>query len=218
MVAVKVDVSSEKNLGFWGLLLSLIGAFIPYIGSVLVLVGFILVLISLKGIGDKLGDDRPFKYYLYGFVFSVAGLLIAVILIFGFLGLVSFHSTSEFHSGMVGSEEITPGQNVVIHENLGGLSSPGIVFIGAVIVVILVMVAIDAYFKSKAWKAMYELTSVKEFDDASTWMRWGAFTAIMVVGLLLIFIGRIFAILAFNKMPEILGEDEPVATPEEVVW
>ena len=218
VIAVKVDVSSEKNLGFWGLLLSLIGAFIPYLRSLLILVGFIMVLISLKGIGDKLGDDRPFKNYLYGFIFSIVGLMISAIFIFGIFGLTALHSTSEFHSGMVGSEEITPGQNIVIHENLGGPSSTGLVFIGAIILLLFIIAAIDAYFKSQAWGAMYELTNIKEFEDASTWMKWGAITAIIAVGLLLILIGRIFAILAFNKMPPTLGEDEPAATPDEVVW
>ena len=211
-----VDVSSEKNLGFWGLLLSLVGAFIPYIGSVLALVGFILVLIALKGIGDKLGDDRPFRNYLYGFVFSIASLLVVFGLIFGVMGLTSLHSTSEFHYG--GVEEITPGQNVVINEDLGGGSSSWLLSIGLVVLVVFIVAAIEAYFKSRAWGAMYELTGVKEFEDASTWMKWGAFTAIIGVGLILIFVGKIFAILAFNRMPATIGKEEPEPTSGEVVW
>jgi len=215
---VKVDVSSEKNLGFWGLLLSLIGVFIPYLGFVVVAVGFILVLMALKSIGDKLGDERPFKNYLYGFVFGLVGMILVLFLIIGLFGFATFHSTSEFQSGISGSEEITPGQDVVIHEDLGGDSFPGLAIIALVLFVIFIIAAIDAYFKSRAWHAMHELTGIKEFGDASMWMKWGAITAIIGVGLLLILIGRIFAILAFNRMPPILGEDEPVQAPESAAW
>ncbi len=211
---MSIDVSSEKSLGFWGLLLSLIGGFVPYVGSVLAFVGLILVLIALKGIGDKIGNDRPFKNYLYGVIFSFAGLILLIIFIFGIFGIYSLHSASEM--GVSSSREIAPGESVVIHEEFGNEPGIGLEVIVLAAVIFLLIIAASAYFRSRAWGAMYEITEVKEFKDASTWMKWGAFTAVIIIGLLLVLIGEIMAIVAFNKMPAELGE-EPMSV-EETLW
>jgi len=188
-----VNVSSEKNMGMWGAILSLIGGFIPYIGSVVSLIGFILILLALKGISDAVGDERPFKNYLYGVIFAIGGLIVILALLFGTFALVP----AGWH----------------LSESAG---------IGLAILLFILFVALiigAAYFQKRAWLAMYEITDTKEFKDAATWVWWGALTAIILVGFLLLLIARVFVIIAFNKMPAELGEEpEPAPAEEEVIW
>ncbi|MCD6373553.1 MAG: DUF996 domain-containing protein [Thermococcus sp.] len=188
-----VNVSSEKNMGMWGAILGLVGGFIPYVGSVLSLVGFILMLLALKGISDAVNDERPFKNYLYGVIFAVGGLIIFVALLVGTFALVP----DEWH----------PSES----------AGMGLVILFFVLFVALIIGA--AYFEKRAWLAMYEITGTKEFRDAATWTWWGALTAIVFIGLLLLLVARVFVIIAFNNMPGEIGEETGQTPTEEfAVW
>ncbi|ASJ09004.1 hypothetical protein A3L11_07090 [Thermococcus siculi] len=205
-----VNVRSEKNLGMWGSILALLGGFVPYIGSVLALVGLVLVLVALHGIGKAVGDDRPFKNYLYALIAAIAMVIVIIAVVFtAFLSMTPLTETS-FHVEEV--HTIEPGETVITHEVGGGPS----LLVGSIALVFLLVIAvviISAYFEMRAWNAMYEITGTKEFRDAANWFKWGAITAILIVGLLLIFIARIFVILGFSNMPEELEERGPTEVP-----
>jgi uncharacterized membrane protein len=205
-----VNVRSEKNLGMWGSILALLGGFIPYLGSVLALVGFILVLVSLHGIGKAVGDDRPFKNYLYALIAGIAVLIAIAFVVLAVFGLSS--TGIAVHEEFSGPITVTPGETVITHE----VESSPTLAIGMVALAFLLVVAvviISAYFEMRAWSAMYEITGTKEFSDAANWFRWGAMTAIVLVGFLLILIARIFVILGFSNMPEELEEKGPAEAP-----
>jgi uncharacterized membrane protein len=188
-----VNVSSEKNMGMWGAILALVGGFIPYVGGILSLIGFILILLALKGIGDAVGDERPFKNYLYAVVFAIGGLIVILILLFGMFAIAP--------AGWRLSESAGIGLAILLF----------ILFVALIIGA--------AYFQKRAWLAMYEITGTKEFKDAATWIWWGALTAIILVGFILLLIARVFVIIAFNKMPSELGEEpEQARAEEEVIW
>ncbi|NJE60931.1 DUF996 domain-containing protein [Thermococcus sp. 21S7] len=190
---VVVNVSSEKSMGMWGAILTLVGGFVPYVGSVVSLIGFILILLALKGIGDAVGDDRPFKNYLYAVIFAAGGMIVTLALLFGTFTL----APGRWHP----SESAGIGLAVLLF----------IVFVALIIGA--------AYFQRRAWLAMYEITNTKEFKDAATWVWWGALTAIVLVGFLLLLIARVFVIIAFNKMPEEIGEEPgPAPAEEEIIW
>ncbi|AEK72457.1 membrane protein, conserved [Thermococcus sp. 4557] len=188
-----VDVSSEKSMGMWGAILSLVGSFVPYIGSLISLIGFVLMLLALKGISDAAGDERPFKNYLYGVIFAIGGLVVILALVFGTFALVP--------AGWHPSESAGIGLAILFF------------------MLFVAMIIGAAYFQKRAWLAMYEITGTSEFKDAATWVWWGALTAIILVGLLLLLIARVFVIIAFNKMPAELGkESEPTPSEEGVIW
>ena len=187
-----VNIRSEKNMGLWGAILTLVGSFIPYVGGVISLIGFVLILLALKGIGDAVNDERPFKNYLYGVIFAIGGLIVIIVLLLGTFAIVPAGWRLSESAGI------------------------GLVILFFILFVALIVGA--AYFQKRAWLAMHEITGTKEFKDAATWVWWGALTAIILIGFLLLLIARIFVIIAFNNMPEELGEEPEPAQVEEVIW
>jgi len=191
---VGVDIRSERTLGLIGSVLTLVGGFvgvIPYVRvfmGALSLVGWVLVLVALNGIGNKLGDDRPFRYYLYSFLVAFVGVIVAVIFIV--VGAVSISNAN-----MVG---MSPFEHPWSTFGVGVLIFGFILFIAVLI--------LGVYFEKQAWEAMYELTGVKEFHETAKWLWWGALTAIILVGLLLLLIASIYQIIAFANLPEELEE------------
>jgi len=81
-----MNLRSEKTLGLIGSVLVLLGVLgiVPYIGvpiGTVSLVGTLLILVALHGIGNKLGDERPFRNYLYSVVLGFAALVIPLVLL-----------------------------------------------------------------------------------------------------------------------------------------
>ncbi|KUH33636.1 hypothetical protein APY94_05430 [Thermococcus celericrescens] len=190
-----VSLKNEKNYGLIGSVLVLAGGFlgiIPYIGTfmgAISLVGQVLILLALKGIGDKLGDDRPFRYYLYSVIAGIAGLILAAVLvIIGALSIPSFV------------------------ENGDSVSLVGISLLGTGLLVLLAAAIVGIYFTIRAWRATYELTGVEEFDKTATWLMWGAILAIVVIGLVLLLVAAVYQILAFANLPEELERSNESGT------
>ncbi len=222
---MEVDVSSERTLGLIGSVLTLVAGFfgvIPYIGmfgSILSLVGFILILIALKGIGDKAGDDRPFKYYLYGFIVSISGFVLLVILVVAGLLL---HPSSSGGMEIQGFHPVGIGASPSIVYNVGQTSTSlsVLTLILIAVVAIIAVFILAAYFQKRAWEAMYEITGIKEFKETAKWLWWGALTLIILVGAILLLISAIYQILAFSNLPERLkaGEEPGGAWMDEVAF
>ncbi|AFL94415.1 hypothetical protein CL1_0203 [Thermococcus cleftensis] len=181
-----VNIKSEKNYGLIGSVLVIVGGFlgiIPYIGiimSTVSLIGQILILLSLKGIGEKLGDDRPFKYYLYSVVSGIAGAIIAIVFMaIGILSIPAFIDEAD------------------------SISTVGIAFLGIGVLVLLAAAIVGIYYAIKTWRTMYGLTGVEEFDKTATWMLWGAVTLVLFgLGLILLLVAAVYQILAFSNLPE----------------
>lgn len=191
-----VKLKSEKTLGLIGSILVLVGGFIGVIPSVGVfigstsLIGQVLVLIALKGLGDKLGDDRPFRYYLYSILVVVGGLFLAGIMVL--LGIYSLAgATMAFGKPME-----------------HGIGAAGAVMLALGIIGMVAIVILAIYFSIKAWRAGYEITGVKEFKKTADFLLWGAVTLIILVGFLLLLVAAVYQILAFANMPEILEREK----------
>ena len=71
---------SNKVLGGVGAILTAIGSFIPFSSSVgiVYIIGAILVLIAMRGLAEDLKNYSIFTHTLYGFVFSVIGVIVSI--------------------------------------------------------------------------------------------------------------------------------------------
>ena len=184
------DIRSERTLGLVGSVLVLVGGFtgvVPYVGiftGTVSLVGAILILVALKGIGDKTGDDRPFKYYLYSIIVAFAGSIMAAILII--IGVFSLSNAA-----MIG---MRPFEHPLSFFGTGILITGFIAFVAVLI--------IGVYFAKQAWQAMYEITGVDAFHSTAKWLWWGALTAIILIGFIFLLVAAIYQIIGFANLPE----------------
>ena len=198
VVSVGVDIKSEKTLGLVGSVLAIVGGFtgvIPYVGvfmGTVSLVGAILVLVALKGIGDKVGDDRPFKYYLYSIVVAFVGSVIAMIFIL--VGALSI------------SNATIAGMRALEHP--WGFFGTGMLVFG--FLAFIAVLVLGVYFAKGAWEAMYEITGVEEFQKTAKWLWWGALTAIILVGFVLLLVAAVYQIIGFANLPEELEPENRV--------
>jgi len=201
-----IDVSSERNLGLVGSLLTL-AVFIPNIGGIISLLSPILILISLNGIGNKLGDEGPFKDYLKGFIAGLVLGIIGVALIMS-IALLSSPSPEQLPMHFPYGEE---------HRVLTGKDEALMV---SGLLIILLAIILTAYFEKKAWMGMYRITGVKEFENSAKFLWWGALTLVVLVGVILLLVAWIYQILAFSNLPRQIRRKSPSPEEsfEEVVW
>jgi len=194
VIILSVDIHTEKKLGLLGSVIALIGGVInraflhvPYLWhsiSPVMLIACILLLISLRGISSKTSDSRPFNNYL---ISSATWVFFNIAATAVFLAGIS-RITNELNLG-------TDSVNILyIHDPIARI------FIISAIFLVLVGLSISFYFEKKTWWTMYEITGIKEFDNAATWFKWGTLTTIVFIGFLFVFIARVFVIIAFNKM------------------
>ena len=204
---MKVDVKSERSLGLIGSILALVsGGVVPIIvfTSPLMLVALILILLALKGIGDKAGDERPFKYSLYAIAALIAGVAVVFTLIILFTAVVSVSpvSTVTVHSAVYSVNVGRTTTHITSTENHH--VAFGVLAIAAIVVPIVVTAVLSAHFGKQAWEAMYEITGVKEFHETAKWLWWGALTLVILAGLVLLLVAAIYQIIAFSNLPEVL--------------
>lgn len=209
-----VDISTERMMGLVGSVIGLLGA-IPYLGSILSLLGLVLILIALHGIGNKLGDERPFKNYLKGFIIALVGVIIGLILVFSAFAMYT-HTTNEV---------VYHDNGLVLYERDLGmedseLTTTGYLVVFAGIAVVIVALVFGVYFEKKAWEAMYEITGVEEFKKTAKFLWWGALTLIILVGAILLLVSAIYQILAFSNLPQRISKrvPQPEVPVEDFTW
>ena len=211
-----IDISTERTLGLIGSILAFAGV-IPYVGGFLSLLSLVLILIALHGIGTKLNDDRPFKYYLKGFIVGLVAIVVGIIVIVGATMASETHterSTNQFI--------LSPGSDVtIVEETHSDLSSTALAAVIMGFVIIIAGLILAVYFEKKAWESMYELTKVEAFRSTAKFLWWGALTLIILVGIILLLVAAIYQIIAFANLPQRISRrptPQPDLPIEEFTW
>jgi len=200
-----IDLKNVKMYGGIGALLLLFGGVVPYVGSILNLVGLILVFIAVKSFSDLVKEEEIFKNYLMSFIFTIIALvaLFAILLIgFGAAGGFSWLSSLD-------TTNITDFSSFL--DQFGEILIAGIIGL----LVAWVFGIIGAWYLRKSYKRIAYHTKVKHFETAGSLYFYGMISAIILVGFLLIFIGRILEIAAYFSLPDTLGTDSPAQTPTQ---
>ena len=180
-------MKDAKTYGGIGAILMLIGLFFP----ILIIVGLILLFISVKTIADITQDRKIFDHFLYYFILAIVGSIAMMVLFVSVL----------FMSGNFNPSQITP--DIVI------------AFI-VPFVVGWIFFVFSALYLRKSYTAIYEKTNVDAFRTTGKLYFIGALLTIVFVGLIIIFIARIFEIIAYFGLPEDYAE-KPMAGTEQPV-
>ena len=195
-----VDITNEKTYGGIGALLLLIGGFIPYAGPIISITGLILIFIAVKSISKITNDEEIYRNFLFSFIFNIIGIVsLFIILVIGFGAVGGFSWISSLQTA-----NITDFSSFM--EYFGGILIAGI--IGLIVAWILGI--IGAIYLRKSYKSIAQHTQVKKFETAGTLYFIGSITTIILIGFLIIFIGRIMEVIAYFSLPDKLPIEETI--------
>ncbi|KPV46610.1 hypothetical protein SE19_04795 [Acidiplasma aeolicum] len=190
------ELEPARTYGILGIILEFFGGilniFINYAGLIAEVLGLILLLNSMNLISNYYDNKKPFKYMLAS---VISGILIGLIVILVF-GISSYALTT--HAGT--APPVSPAYGLLVS-----------------LFILLLGVIASIIFEYFAYKSVYELTGVRDFNTAANMLLIGVILTIIIIGILLIFIGIIFVILGFNKLPSDAKPRNPV-NPEEGIY
>ena len=189
---VNIDrVRQAGSRGFIGLLLMLIGAFIPDVGVVVQIVGLVLLLLALSALSQELQEPKIFRYAIYAVVIDIVGAVIIVFTvgayIFAMLGVSIFTAVGRMPALPFGASAF-----------IGAL-------IGTLIAFYVLMVVVGYLYRK-----IYEMLSERvaplsqgasdDFRSASKWYWLGSLLLIILVGAILLLIAIIKAMMGFHNL------------------
>ena len=192
------DLGSAKVFGGVGALLLLIGTFIPYAGPIISIIGLVFVFISVKTISELTKDHDIFKNYLYHFIMSIISIIAVFVII-----LIGFGAVGGF-SWITSLQDINITDFATFWDYFGGI-------IGAAILALIVgwiLAIIGAIFLRRSYNSIAKHTNVGLFRTTGTLYFIGAITLIVLIGFLILFIGRIIEIIAYFSLPDKLPNSE----------
>lgn len=179
-------LSQAKTYGGVGSILVLLSP-VPRVGWLLAIVGFILTLLAVKNISEAVGDRSIFNNMLISVVLSIAGVIVAGLLLvatfFRFMGMGYF-------SGPAGPD-LDP--STIPPSDLIGFVSSILIALAAVWVFFLA----SAIFLRRSYTEIAIRLNIKMFSTAALLFLIGAALAIILVGFVLILVAQILLIIAF---------------------
>jgi uncharacterized membrane protein len=183
------SLSEAKTLGGIGSILVLFTA-VPNIGLVLGIAGLVMILVAIGMISQVFNERKIFSNMLTAFVLGVVALGVGVLTIIGslyhLLGMGSFAGTRFVLTHAINTSDWVGLAAVVI----AGLLAVWAISIGS------------AVFVCRSFKSVASKVDVKTFETAGLFFLIGAATAILGVGLLLIFVAEIMLAVAFFSIQE----------------
>ncbi|WP_069806856.1 DUF996 domain-containing protein [Vulcanisaeta thermophila] len=179
------NVEDIRSAGLLGLI-SIIFIFLSiavtvassYGGAVLNLIGYIMILIALNKLSKAFNTPGIFRNAIYGVITDIVGSIVLIIaLVLAFPSLLSSDS-------VYGESSMTTLIGLLV----------------ALWVVFYVFVVIAYRFLRNAYNQLADVSGVGDFRSAAKWYWYGALTAIVLVGVVLVIVGHVHAALGYNKL------------------
>ena len=164
-----------KNLGGIGAILTCLN-FIPYSGILLLIAGFVFLIVAFYQASQLSQDKRIFHRYITAVAIGWIGLFALAI-----LGVILF---------------------LPFMRHSANFDNSAIIRVAVFLLFWLGVMITGAYFQAQSYKLMAENFGVVYFKWAGNLLLWGAVTAILLVGFVLIFLSVIFLIIAFFSLPD----------------
>ncbi|WP_069806836.1 DUF996 domain-containing protein [Vulcanisaeta thermophila] len=190
------DIRSAGLLGLIGIILMLlsIAAAVAYAGAGLGLVGLIMVLMALNKLSKAFNRPSIFRNALYAVITGIVGIvLIIVVVVLAYLAV-----------NISAAVSAAPFTTSTLSRSYGSLASSiaiVIIFITLAAAVYIIIVFSYRFFRN-AYIELAEASGIGDFRSTAKWYWYGALTAIVLVGVVLILIGHIYAALGYNKLRE----------------
>jgi len=179
---MNVSLEYSKTLAGEGAILVLL-SLVPYVGWVLGIIGIILLLRSMKELSNYYQDEGIYKNSLIGVKFYIVALVAVGVAIAAILVGVGSATGFTFKNFVP-----TVGFGVSL-----------IAFFASFIVAFVFFVLATSHLR-KTFDTLAQKSGEASFTTAGNLLWWGAILSIVVVGLVLILIGWIFATIGFFTM------------------
>ncbi|WP_292320052.1 DUF996 domain-containing protein [Caldisphaera sp.] len=173
-------INSASNLGLAGSIFIILGLILnflaSFVGIALSLIGYILILVSLYELSQAYKNNLIFDNAIKGLIAAIAGSILLAIIAVTFIVAI-------FTSGF----------------------SPTTLSLGLPLVIIILILAyailiIYGYYIKESYFQLSKSSGVKSFESVGKLYWYGTLLAIIVVGIIIIIIGDIYAILAFHEL------------------
>jgi uncharacterized membrane protein len=182
-------VRSAGELAFIGVIIQLAGLLL---GGLATLAGYIVELIAIKRLSEAFNNPAIWRNALNAVITAIVGTVVFIASIFAFLfglPLLLIPKNPYLYSSLyIGNPYLYP-----------------LLFIG-IVAVIFVVVYVFVLLLGRYYRNLYnELANssgISEFRDAAKWTWLGALLFIVIVGAILALVGRIFALLGYNRLKE----------------
>ena len=199
------DLKNAKILGGIGALLMLVGWIIPTAGFLIVLVGLVLLFLGVKNIAEETKDNSIFNNYLYYFICTFISIIVVFAVLFytfatvgGIAYLTSFESVDMTNPSAVFD-----------------YISPFLVGCAVAFLIGWIFVIIGAFYLKKSYDCITDHTKVGLFKTTGLVYLVGAFTLVIGIGIIIIFIAKIMEIIAFFSLPDNLITDAPRSSAQQ---
>jgi uncharacterized membrane protein len=172
------QVRSAGGLAFIGVIIQLAGLLL---GGLVTLAGYIVELIAIKRLSEAFNNPAIWRNALYAVITAIVGTVVLIASIFAFF---------------FGLPLLPIPENPYLYPFL---------FIGivaAIFVVIYVFVLLSGRFYRNLYNELANSSGISEFRDAAKWTWLGAILLIVIIGAILVLVGRIFALLGYNRLKE----------------
>jgi len=169
---VQEKVRSAGELAFIGIIIQLAGLLL---GGLATLAGFIVELIAIKRLSEAFNNPAIWRNALNAVIAAIAGTVVLIASTFTLLfGLMP------------------------MNPHLYPLLSIGIV--AAIFAVVYVFVLLSGRYYRNLYNELANSGGISEFRDAAKWTWLGVLLLIVIVGGILLLVGRIFALLGYNRL------------------
>jgi uncharacterized membrane protein len=172
MIPVQEKVRSASELAFIGVIIQLAGLLL---GGLATLAGFIVELIAIKRLSEAFNNPAIWRNALNAVIAAIVGTVVLIASTFAFLF------------------QFRP-----MNPHLDPSLSIGIV--AAIFVVVYVFVILSGRYYRNLYNELANSSGMSEFRDAAKWTWLGVLLLIVIVGGILVLVGRIFALLGYNRL------------------
>jgi len=174
-MCMQEQVRSAGEDAFIGVIIQLVGLLL---GGLLTPVGYIMELIAIKSLSKAFNNPAIWRNALYAVITAVVGTVVLVASIVALLfGIPLMPNPMK--------DDLYP-----------------LLVIGAIFVVDYVFLILSGRYYRNLYNELANSSGISEFRDAA-WLTWlGALLFIIIVGGVLMLVGRIFALLGYNRLKE----------------
>jgi len=174
---VQEKVRSAGELAFIGVIIQLAGLLL---GGLATLAGFIVELIAIKRLSEAFNNPAIWRNALNAVITAIVGTVVLIASIFALL---------------LGSPLLLKPMNPHLYPLLS-------IGIAATFVVVYVFVLLSGRYYRNLYNELANSSGISEFRDAAKWTWLGVLLFIVIVGAILVLVGRIFALLGYNRLKE----------------